>query len=122
MEENHPEGIRYVGKSDLVSAFLIIHGRLTRTIHSLCAAKGPDALKNHAADALECLIGSTDEALGPLDHLLGLNIQNHLALFGPMTFVRAVATEFGLDFIVEEYQGCRTNCQIETESQPRKYS
>jgi hypothetical protein len=87
----------------LVAAFLSIHRELTETIHGLCAAKGFDALKNHAADALECLISTEPGSLAPLDHLLGLRIQNHLALFGPMTFVRAVAAEFDVEFVVEEY-------------------
>lgn len=96
-------GTRYTGKSDLVAAFLSIHRELTETIHRLCAANGLDALKNHAADALECLISTEPDSLAPLDHLLGLRIQNHIALFGPMTFVRAVAAEYEAESIVGEY-------------------
>lgn len=101
-------GTRYAGKSDLVAAFLSIHRQLTETIHKLCAAQGPDALKNHAADSLECLISTEPDSLAPLDHLLGLRIQNHIALFGPMTFVRAVAAEFEAEFIVRDYSDSRS--------------
>ncbi|KHL04044.1 hypothetical protein LK10_07345 [Sinomonas humi] len=96
--------MRYAGESQTVRAFLHLHGELTWVIHALCAAQGPGALKNHAADALECLIGDPSGSPAPLDHLLGLQIQNHITLFGPMTFVRAVASEFDAGFIVEEYE------------------
>ncbi|MCH6468898.1 hypothetical protein [Sinomonas terrae] len=87
-----------------MKAFLSLHAELTWAIHTICAAQSPDTLKNHAADALECLIGDSSGSPAPLDHLLGLQIQNHVALFGPMTLVRAVATEFDAGFIVEEYE------------------
>lgn len=106
----HEIGVmRYNGESHMIKAFLSLHGELTRVIHELCLSKGPDALKNHAADALECLVGDPSGSPGPLDHLLGLRIQNHIALFGPMAFVKAVAAEFDVDFIVEEYE-CSAEC------------
>ena len=103
MAEQATEGMKYTGKSEMVTAFLTIHGSLTRAIQAVCGAQSSDAFKNHAADALGCLIGSDPASLGLLDHLLGLRIQEYLDLFGPMTFVRAVAAEYDLDFIVEEY-------------------
>ncbi|MDQ4502542.1 hypothetical protein [Sinomonas sp. ASV322] len=101
-------GVRYDGKSELVALFLSIHHQLTQVIHAICISKGPDAYKNHAADALECLISQDPSALAPLDHLLALRIQEYIGLFGPMTFVRAVAAEYGLDYIVDEYWSWKT--------------
>ncbi|WP_138444372.1 hypothetical protein [Sinomonas susongensis] len=50
--------MRYRGASQTIRGFLSLHRGLTHTIHALCSAQGPDALKNHAADALQCLIGN----------------------------------------------------------------
>ena len=103
MAQHQTGTARFGSESSTVQAFLSVHARLTEAIHAMCAAQGPDALKNHAADALECLIGSDAASPGPLDHLLGLRIQEHIARFGPMTFVKAVAAAYDLDVIAEEY-------------------
>jgi hypothetical protein len=103
MAEEQVSGMRYAGNSELVAAFLFMHRELTETIHRLCRAKGPEALQNHASDALECLISPEPGSRAPLDHLLGLRIETYLDLFGPMTFVKAVAAEYGLEEVVEEY-------------------
>jgi hypothetical protein len=105
--EEQDSGRRYAGNSELVAAFLFMHRELTETIHRLCRAKGPEALKNHASDALECLISTQSESPAPLEHLLGLRIQTYLDLFGPMTFVKAVAAEYELEGVVEEYMANR---------------
>ncbi|WP_136612218.1 hypothetical protein [Sinomonas albida] len=97
MAQHQTGTTKFGGKSSTVQAFLSVHARLTEAIHAMCAAQGPDALKNHAADALECLLGSDAASPGPLDHLLGLRIQEHISLFGPMTFVKAVAAEYEID-------------------------
>lgn len=96
--------MKYAGNSELVAAFLFMHRELTETIHRLCRADGPEALKNHASDALECLISARPESPAPLDHLLGLRIQTYLDLFGPLTFVKAVAAEYELEDVVEAYE------------------
>lgn len=103
-----------------MQAFLSVHARLTEAIHAMCAAQGPEALKNHAADALECLLGSDAGSPGPLDHLLGLRIQEHISLFGHMTFVRAVVAKYGLDHIVDEYASCQARRHTPIPAPPRR--
>ena len=93
----------YDGKSEMVQEFLFLVGGLTDAIDRMCAVRTEGAPQNHSMDAVESLLGAPQQEFGPLDHLLGFRLQEHVRLFGRMTLVKAAAREFGTPHLVDEY-------------------